>query len=137
MRVCKAARTSTLWVLFVHPVGMPIARIIHGSSENAAKRQAFRPLPMGLWLQRPPPEPWVLIPTVRGLAAPVRLYVCNLQACPFAPNLSCSSVKQVFMKIRGKTMTLCLSRGEPEVRGTNRPFKVQCSKFNVSTRFGP
>ena len=110
-----------------------LTRITHGSSENRAKGQAFRPQSMGLWFQHPPPQPWVLIPKVPGLAAPVRLYACDLQACPFAPKLSCSSVKQVFMRIRGKPLTPCRPRGETKT-AKSRALSAESKSANASER---
>jgi hypothetical protein len=62
------------------------------SLESGAKRQPFRPQPMGLWLQHRPTRLMDANPNCLGLAAPARLYVCDLQACRFAPDLHARNI---------------------------------------------
>ncbi len=64
----------------------------------------------------PSPGPRVLIPTVRAwqhLYTALRLRSPGL---PLRAELSWARVKQAFMKIKGKTMTLCRSRGETKMQ---------------------
>jgi len=68
------------------PRDRSLARIIHGSSESGVQAQTFRPQPMGLWLQGTLASPTSAYSSSPGLATPLRLYVCDLQVCPFAAN---------------------------------------------------
>ena len=65
---------------------LPWPRIIHGSSESGVQGQTFRPQPMVLWLQGTLASPTSAHSSSPGLATPLRLYVCDLQVCPFAAN---------------------------------------------------
>ena len=68
-------------------------------SESDAKRQAFRPQPMGLCLQGRPRQPNGADSNNSGLAVPARFYVCGLHALPLSLPAFMRKGEQTLMKI--------------------------------------
>ena len=69
---------------------------------------------MGRWLQSTPPQPHGCSFQQSGPGNTCTALRLRPPGLPLRAVLSWARVKQAFMKIRGKTMTLCRSRGESE-----------------------